>query len=73
MRRLDSLCLTLELIARLRELSDEPREVSGLFHDVAGDGRLDEAGSADFVAALRELHAVSGTLLEAAAEKSPGA
>ena len=55
MRRLDSLCLTLELIARLRELSDEPREVSALFHDMAGNGKLDEAPSADFLAALQEI------------------
>lgn len=51
-------------------MSDEPREVSALFRDVAGNGRLDESSSADFRAALRELVAVGSSLL-GEDEKSP--
>lgn len=51
-------------------MSDEPREVSALFRDVA-DGRLNEDASADFRAALRELVAVGSSLLGDEEEKSP--
>ena len=52
-------------------MSDEPREVSALFRDVAGNGRLDESSSADFRTALRELVEEGRRLLEASDEKSP--
>ncbi len=51
-------------------MSDEPREVSALFRDVA-DGRLNEDASADFCSALRELVEEGRRLLEMSNEKSP--
>jgi hypothetical protein len=63
-RSIDSLCLILELLSRLRELSDEPHEVGALMRDLGGNGRLDADSSADFLAALRELVKEGTRMLE---------
>ncbi|MCI7404671.1 MAG: hypothetical protein MSS85_11400 [Pyramidobacter sp.] len=61
--QLDALCLILEATALLRDLSDEPREITNLIKDASGDGRLEAPENADFLTALRELVSVAQDFL----------
>lgn len=62
------MCLLLEAVARLRELSDDTREMTGLIMDVSANGQLDHPQNADFLTTLEELHQLSGQFLEAQKE-----
>ncbi|EFB91324.1 hypothetical protein HMPREF7215_2760 [Pyramidobacter piscolens W5455] len=55
--------MILEATALLRDLSDEPREITNLIKDASGDGRLEAPENADFLAALRELVSVAQDFL----------
>ncbi|MBQ8089763.1 MAG: hypothetical protein IJ233_03405 [Pyramidobacter sp.] len=49
-------------------LCDEPHEITALFADATGNGRLDHDESAAFVAALVRLHGLIGRLLDRCAQ-----
>lgn len=47
----------------MRELSDEPHEVSSLFKDVGANGRIDGDENKVFKAVLEKLYGLTGRIL----------
>lgn len=47
----------------MRELSDEPHEVSSLFKDVGANGRIDGDENKVFKAVLKKLYSLTGRIL----------
>lgn len=47
----------------MRELSDEPHEVSSLFKDVGANGRIDGDENRMFKAVLEKLYSLTGRIL----------
>lgn len=47
----------------MRELSDEPHEVSSLFKDVGANGRIDRDENKTFKAMLEKLYGLTGRIL----------